>query len=720
MISPTRLATLSTAAALIASTPTAPAQSFGSPAAPGGVIDNASTIFRPQWIADLDLVVARSSPMLADVNGDGTLEIIVGTLGGKLYVLNPINGQPLPGWPQQLSAPINSTPSVGDVDGDGLPEIVVGCGVGSGGSVPAGSWSHRAQGAIYAFNPDGSVVLRHQTVDWWNPSNGSIGPDGYAEAVIASPALGNLDLDPALEIVVGSYDMFLYALNATGGALEVSADRQVVRYNTQVPGRAANSVLRVDNDNDGRWDEDPPGDWTPWPAPGLTPGAGDLRPGLRNVDDDGDGLVDEQGIDHNRDGHVDERLAHPFDDDEDSDQAGTAAVNWARVDEDPTEWPHHVSDTIWASPALADLDGNGFVEIIQPVDRHEGSRMYVLDNCACPLPGWENVSVSRLSWTPTTVGDLEGDGQLEILMGTNVWYHPQYQSWHGGNVLGLRANGTEILDGDRNPSTFGIFSETMPTNYSGNPNAQPYVFNAPVLGDIDGDGFLEVVAGAASSGGMGIFAWNHDGSLVPGFPVHTDFNTQFGPQTLGNFIGGGVIADLDGDGDMEIAFVTTTAYFVAVHHNGQHVAGSPFWSMNPGDGAGFRGFGEFQNSPAVGDIDNDGKIEIVFAGRDSVVGQGIGRVYCIEAGPAAPHSVQWPMEGANAQHTGLYSPPLRGDVNLDGRVDAADLVALRMALGGDQPLSPETPAHRNALVGSVAGLGEDDFEALVTILLTQR
>jgi hypothetical protein len=70
----------------------------------------------------------QGTPALYDLTGDGNLEIIctssVGTSSvGVLYVLRS-DGTDLPGWPISLVKVARCSPAIGDVDGDGTPEIV--------------------------------------------------------------------------------------------------------------------------------------------------------------------------------------------------------------------------------------------------------------------------------------------------------------------------------------------------------------------------------------------------------------------------------------------------------------------------------------------------------------------------------------------------------------------------------------------------------------------
>jgi hypothetical protein len=73
-----------------------------------------------------DVVCSSHIPMLADVNKDGVLEVVVGHLDGGVAVLNSTDGTPIretTGIP--LDAPVHYQPSVYDIDGDGNLEMLM-------------------------------------------------------------------------------------------------------------------------------------------------------------------------------------------------------------------------------------------------------------------------------------------------------------------------------------------------------------------------------------------------------------------------------------------------------------------------------------------------------------------------------------------------------------------------------------------------------------------
>ena len=155
--------------------------------------------------------VDRSSPTLADLNGDGKLEIVVGGrditgsgspgCGGWVYAYKS-DGSLY--WQTHVDAPVNSSPTVADLNKDGKLEVIVGL----GGVIGTTCWN----GGVVALNGQtGAVKWSFATQDWLNHS-----PDGWTDGVFASPAVGDITGDGWPDVVFGAWDQCLYALDRYG------------------------------------------------------------------------------------------------------------------------------------------------------------------------------------------------------------------------------------------------------------------------------------------------------------------------------------------------------------------------------------------------------------------------------------------------------------------------------------------------------------------------
>ncbi|MGH7338582.1 MAG: FG-GAP repeat domain-containing protein, partial [Myxococcota bacterium] len=171
------------------------------------------------WPKFID-VGGESALRMADIDGDNQLDVIVADSAGELTVYDAV-GNALPGFPvfapytpnalahanapvfQELEKPRSTflTPAIGDLDRDGVPEIVTIAGA-----------------EVFAYQADGSVRAGFPVT--LNPSFSlpalRTNDNHLKTGFTASPVLGNLDADPALEIVAAALDQRVYAWNADG------------------------------------------------------------------------------------------------------------------------------------------------------------------------------------------------------------------------------------------------------------------------------------------------------------------------------------------------------------------------------------------------------------------------------------------------------------------------------------------------------------------------
>ena len=146
--------------------------------------------------------IALSSPNVATLGG--VPAVVVGDRAGYVYALSLASGRTVPGWPASTGgAPVDATPSVAPLPGgDGNDTVFVG----------TGNSSTPHEGGYEAFNPDGS---RRWYVAVRNPASDRSA--GATSAVPASLAVG--DLQGGLDVVAPSAGQEEYALDAGSGAV---------------------------------------------------------------------------------------------------------------------------------------------------------------------------------------------------------------------------------------------------------------------------------------------------------------------------------------------------------------------------------------------------------------------------------------------------------------------------------------------------------------------
>src|SRR5687768_6675310 len=151
------------------------------------------------WHRDLPgATIRESSPVLVDLDVDGTLEVAFGGHDKKLWALHGVNGQTVAGWPQTMSDKINSSPAAADVDNDGRVELFIGAGT-----------AEAEGGALYSFEHNGAQRFRLQAADKVFP----------APAIHSTPAIGDIDGSPDQNVSFGSLGLL--------GAWSVSSRGQV-------------------------------------------------------------------------------------------------------------------------------------------------------------------------------------------------------------------------------------------------------------------------------------------------------------------------------------------------------------------------------------------------------------------------------------------------------------------------------------------------------------
>lgn len=253
-----------------------------------------------------------------------------------------------------------------------------------------------------------------------------------------------------------------------------------------------------------------------------------------------------------------------------------------------------------ASPAIADLDGDGKNEIIAVRGgrvlawRPDGTRVFSFDT-----------TKDRI-WASPIVGNFTGDDKLEVAVAAR------------DSAYLIDAAGA-LLSGF--PKTWGTETRTV------------------AAGDVDGDGALDIVVGVRNGSGATadvVNAYHANGSAVPGFPPVASGAAGCSPGPCyfaGLYDQNLAIGDLDGDGKHDLVLPHDNAYASFFLGTGAAFDANPMFAKRPktpgvrylhdlklaqqgyADDESASNQAHFTNTPpAIADIDKDGTFEIVMVG----------------------------------------------------------------------------------------------------------
>jgi hypothetical protein len=291
-----------------------------------------------------------------------------------------------------------------------------------------------------------------------------------------------------------------------------------------------------------------------------------------------------------------------------------------------------------SSPVVANMGSEGKLIIVGS----QGGKLYGLRYRSGALSkAWDTGSaIETFIDSSPAIGDLNSDGCPEVLVGAGNEYRP-YNS------------GVHVFDCHGSKHRLWKAPSHAKPNHVG-------VFSTPAIGDVNGDGDLEVAYGSFN---QKIYLKDRNGADMPGWP-RENYDTIWSSPAL---------ADTDADGKKEIIVGTDLGGGAAVWTCAKGIRGT----MSV-----FNYKGEFKknfprcidtpiwSSPAVWDVTGDHVFDIVVGTNNYLeFGKQVGVEKTVRAWNSRTGSLIWDTNLGSGNR--IFSSPAIGDVGSDGKLEVA-------------------------------------------------
>ncbi|EOY07296.1 PREDICTED: protein DEFECTIVE IN EXINE FORMATION 1 [Theobroma cacao] len=509
-----------------------------------------------------------ATPLIADINSDGKLDIVVPSFVHYLEVLEGSDGDKMPGWPAFHQSTVHSSPLLYDIDKDGVREIALAT----------------YNGEVIFFRVSGymmtdklEVPRRRVRKDWYvglhpDPVDRSH-PDVQDDLLVQEAAKMNamnqtngsiLESNLTGSKSIENHSSKVNLSNAedgkktNGSQIEDTIKLPTIVDNTSVNTESvgnneahnrASAGRRLLEDNNSK---------------GSQEGSSDSKDKVQEAT-----VENEQGLEVDADSSFElfrdsDELAdeYSYDYDDYVDESMWGDEEWTEGQHEKMEDYVNIDSHILSTPVIADIDNDGVSEMIVAVSYFFDHEYYDNPEHMKELGGIEigkyvaggivvfNLDTKQVKWikdldlstdtsnfrayiySSLSVVDLDGDGNLDILVGTSFGLF--YVLDHHGNVrqkfpLEMAEIQSAVVAADINDD--GKI-ELVTTDTHGNVAAwtaqgeeiwevhlKSLVPQGPAVGDVDGDGHTDLVI-PTLSGNIYVLS-GKDGSVVRPYPYRT-------------------------------------------------------------------------------------------------------------------------------------------------------------------------------------------------------
>ncbi|KAI9115933.1 hypothetical protein K1719_012863 [Acacia pycnantha] len=520
-----------------------------------------------------------ATPLVADINSDGKLEIVVPSFVHYLEVLEGSDGDKMPGWPAFHQSTVHSSPLLYDIDKDGVREIALAT---FNGEV----LFFRVSG--YMMSDKLVVPRRKVRKDWYvgldsDPVDRSH-PDVHDDQLVQESTIMksmshtnesrhelNTSATTSTESHLGvgnvpnlefdkktiesrheynssnstSTESHLGAGNVSNPEPDKGKNESQIEQNIKMPANANNSSLNagsVENAN-----------------------ADNKTSTARRLLEDGNSKGAKEGGSESNEGNNEGRHAATVENAEGLEAGADSSFELFRdsdelADEYSYDYDDYIDESMWG--------GEEFIE-----EKHERLEDYV------------NID-SHILGTPV-IADIDNDGVSEMVIAVSYFFDHEYYDNQDhmkelGNIdIGKYVAGAIVvfnLDTKQVKWTTELDLSTDTANF------RAYIYASPTVVDLDGDGNLDILVGTS----YGLFyVLDHYGKVREKFPLE-----------MAEIQGAVVAADINDDGKIELVTADTHGNVAAWSTKGVLIWENHLKSLIP-------------QGPTVGDVDGDGHTELV-------------------------------------------------------------------------------------------------------------